>query len=431
MLSRPSSISARVTIPATASARLAPVTMLRVFLPFALGYYFSYLVRNVNAVIAPDLVGELGLTAASLGLLTSVYFFAFAAFQLPLGVLLDRYGPRRVEAVMLLFAAIGSVVFALSDSLAGLTMGRALLGLGVSAGLMAAFKANTLWIPPDRAAFVNGCVMTAGGLGALTATAPVEALLGVGGWRGVFWVFALIAALAAVLIHTVVPRRAEEAAHGSGETFADALRGVAQVFSSRVFWHVVPACTLAQAGFMSIQGLWLGPWFHDVAGMDQAGAAQRLLWVAVAMVAGFFTLGAIASRLVRHGVSTLWVAAGAFAAFMLTLLALLFVSVGWATPLWILFGYFGTCGVLFYPYLTARFPTRLSGRVITGLNVFTFGGAFLLQWGMGELIEFWPGGTPGSYLQEGYRAAFASVLLLQVLAFAWLLFARERKPIAS
>lgn len=401
--------------------------MLRVFLPFALGYYFSYLIRNVNAVIAPDLVGELGLSAASLGLLTSVYFFAFAAFQLPLGVLLDRYGPRRVEAVLLLFAAAGSVVFALSDSLAGLTLGRALLGLGVSAGLMAAFKANTMWIPPDRAAFVNGCVMSAGGLGALTATAPVEAMLGIVGWRGVFWVFAVIAAMAALLIYTVVPRRPEEAAHGSGETISDALRGVVQVFSSRAFWHVVPASTLAQAGFMSIQGLWVGPWLLDVAGLDQAGAAQRLLWMAVAMVAGFFTLGAIASRLVRHGVSTLWVAASAFAAFMLTLLALLFVPLAWATPVWILFGYFGTCGVLFYPYMTARFPTHLSGRVITGLNVFTFGGAFLLQWGMGELIELWPGSEPGSYLAQGYRVAFASVLSLQALSLGWLLLARERR----
>jgi predicted MFS family arabinose efflux permease len=401
---------------------------LRVFLPFALGYYFSYLVRNVNAVIAPNLVGELGLTAASLGLLTSVYFFAFAAFQLPLGVLLDRYGPRRVESVLLLFAAAGSALFALSDEVLGLTAGRALIGLGVSAGLMAAFKANTLWIPPERTAFVNGCVMSAGGLGALSATAPVEALLGIVGWRGVFWMLALIAALAAVSIHTVVPRRAEEAGRGTGETLADALRGVAQVFSSRAFWRVLPASTLAQASFMSIQGLWVGPWLMDVARLDQVAAAQRLFWIAVAMIAGFFTLGAIASRFARHG---LLVPAGAFAAFMLTQLALILVPVAWTAPLWLLFGYFGTCGILYYSYLSGQFPTRLSGRVVTGLNVFTFAGAFLCQWGMGVVIERWPGSTPGSYLQEGYRAAFASVLILQALSFACLLLVRERKPVAG
>ncbi len=406
-------------------AGMAAATALRVFLPFALGYYFSYLARNVNAVIAPDLVADLGLTAASLGLLTSAYFLSFAAFQLPLGVLLDRYGPRRVESALLLFAATGSAVFAVSDGLAGLAVGRALIGLGVSACLMASFKANTQWFAAERLPFVNGCIMTAGGLGALSATAPVEALLGITGWRGVFGVFAALSASAAVLIFTVVPRRPEEARGGSGETLREALAGVGHVFSSRTFWRVVPTTTFNQAAFLAMQGLWAGPWFMDVAGLDRVATANRLLWVALSMVAGFFTLGAIAGRLANHGVTVFQVANACVVAFLLVQVGLIAAPASWATPLWCLFGYFGTCGILFYAHISQRFPKRLSGRAVTGLNVFAFAGAFAAQWGMGAIIELWPATETGSYLPVGYQAAFATVLALQVFAAIWMLVVRD------
>ena len=416
-----------MTASSTAHPPVGTATALRVFLPFALGYYFSYLARNVNAVIAPDLVSELGLTAEALGLLTSVYFLTFAAFQLPLGVLLDRYGPRRVESALLLVAAAGSAVFAASDGLPGLTVGRALIGLGVSACLMASFKANTLWFAPERLPFANGCIMTAGGLGALSATAPVEMLLGITDWRGVFAGFAALSGTAAVVLFTVVPRRPEEARGASGEGLAEALAGVGQVFASRAFWRVVPISTLNQAAFLSMQGLWAGPWFIDVAGMDRDAAAAHLLWIAMAMVAGFFTLGAIADRLGRRGVSTLTVATALIAAFVLTQAGIVLAPPAVATWLWIAFGYFGTCGILFYAHLTQAFPRALAGRVVTGLNVFAFGGAFAAQWGMGAIIERFPAAASGSYLPDGYRAAFGAALALEVLAYAWLLLARERR----
>jgi MFS family permease len=335
---------------------LGAATALRVFLPFAIGYYFSYLVRNVNAVIAPDLVAELGLTAESLGLLTSVYFLTFAAFQLPLGVLLDRYGPRRVESALLLCAAAGSALFAASDGIAGLTVGRALIGLGVSACLMASFKANTLWFPPEKLPFVNGCIMTAGGLGALSATAPVEALLGVTGWRGVFVLFTALSGLAAVVLFMVVPRRPEESRDVAVEGLAQALAGVRRVFTSRAFWRVVPMSTLNQAAFLAMQGLWAGPWFIDVAGMERDEAARQLLWIALAMVAGFFTLGAFTERLARRGVSTVAVATALVVVFLAVQAGIVFAPVAIAAPLWIAFGYFGTCGILHLRHPVLRPP---------------------------------------------------------------------------
>ena len=112
------------------------MTIARVFVPFALGYFLSYLLRVVNAVIAPDLVRDLGLTAADLGLLTSANFLAFAVAQLPLGILLDRFGPRRTEAVLLLFAALGAFLFSIAGSAPDLIAGRAagMVTVGVLTG---------------------------------------------------------------------------------------------------------------------------------------------------------------------------------------------------------------------------------------------------------------------------------------------------------
>ena len=168
-----------------------PLTLLRVFLPFAAGYFVSYLYRVVNAVIAPDLVADIGVGPSALGLLTATYFISFASFQLPLGVLLDRFGPRKVEAALLLFAALGAFIFARAESLTGLITGRAFIGFGVSACLMAAFKAYTLWFPREKWPLINGFQMAAGGLGALAATSPVEATLQFTDWRGVFMGLAL------------------------------------------------------------------------------------------------------------------------------------------------------------------------------------------------------------------------------------------------
>jgi len=139
------------------------VRWFRVFAPFALGYYLSYVLRTVNAVIAPDLTRELALTGADLGLLTSTYFLTFAAFQLPLGMLLDRYGPRKVEAALLVLCALGAALFALGRDLLELGFARALIGVGVSACLMAGLKSFHQWFPPEQQPSLMGAIMVAGG----------------------------------------------------------------------------------------------------------------------------------------------------------------------------------------------------------------------------------------------------------------------------
>ena len=209
--------------------------ILCVLLPFAAGYYLSYLFRSINALIAGDLTAELGLSAADLGLLTSLYFLVFAAAMLPFGVLLDRYGPRVVDSALLLVAAAGSLVFAIADGIWSLMLGRALIGLGVTVGLIAGLKAIVMWFPPERIALANGWYIMLSALGALSATGPAEVVVQSVGWRGVFAVMAVASAAVALLILLVVPEKKQAQVAGCSPKVS-----FSTVFRDSRFWRVAP-----------------------------------------------------------------------------------------------------------------------------------------------------------------------------------------------
>lgn len=387
----------------------------QIFIPFALGYFLSYLYRTINAVLAPNLAADVGVDPSGLGLLTAAYFITFAAFQLPLGLLLDRYGPRKIEAALLVIAAAGALVFANAESLAGLAIGRGLIGFGVSACLMAAFKAFAMWFPKEQLPRINGFQMAAGGLGALTATAPVEAALTITDWRGVFILLAVLTLMVAGAIYFVVPERKTES---SDLNFADQIQGVRTVLTSMIFWRVAPWATLSQATFLSIHGLWSGPWLRDVAGMDRPAVAATLSAVAIAMIAGYLTIGSGAEKLSRRGIPPMTVAA---VGMILCMGVLGLVALGlaeWAVLLWICFGFFGTSSILPYAVLSQSFPLHLSGRANTALNLLVFVAAFSAQWGVGAVIGLWPK-TDIGYSPDGYGAAFGMLLGLQVVSALW------------
>ena len=393
------------------------------FCPFALGYFLSYLYRTVNAVIAPNLTQDLGLDPGSLGLLTSTYFLTFALFQLPLGVLLDRFGPRRVEAALLLVAAAGALTFARAETLTGLLAGRALIGLGVSACLMAAFKAFVIWFPPERLPLANGVQMISGGIGALAATTPVEAALRVTDWRGVFLVVGVLTLLAAIILFLVVPEKQEPS---SGETLGQQVSGVGQVLVSPFFWSIAPWAIMAQAAYLSLVGLWAGPWLRDMAGLTRKDVAGTLMWVAIAMTCGYLAFGLLAERLSRRGVPPMRVAACGMGLFLVMQVLLIMPWPGAAIPLWLLFGFCGTSCILPYAVLSQGFPRHLAGRVNTGLNVFVFVAAFAAQWAIGLIIGFWPEAAAGGYHPDGYRAGFGALVVLQVLAAGWYLYSGKQ-----
>lgn len=394
--------------------------------PFACGYFLSYVLRNVNAVIAPDLVKAFGLDASDLGLLTSAYFLTFALFQPLLGALLDRFGPRRVEGALLLVAAAGSLLFARSTATPMLIAGRCLIGLGVSACLMAGFQANSLWFARHRLAAMNGWVLAGGGLGAVFSTIPVEWALQWTDWRTLFTFFAAAFAAVGALIFLLVPERTGPSARA---TLREQFTGFGTIARSPEFWRIAPLATLSQSTFMSLQGLWAAGWMKDVGGYARAEIAESLLLAALAMVAGHLTLGNMASRLARTGGrAALVVGAGVgFAVLLHTLLALGYRG----TPgvIWLLFGFLGTAGTVSFALLAQAFPLSLVGRANTTLNLMIFVATFLVQWGMGVVINRFPL-SGGHYAQEGYGIAFGVMALLQAAAVIWF-FHRPRRDRSS
>ena len=388
-----------------------------VFCPFAAGYFLSFFFRNVNAIISKDLAAAFALTPADLGFLTSMYLLAFAAFQLPLGVLLDRYGPRRTVAALLCAAAAGALVFALARDLAMLALGRALIGLGVSAGLMGALKAFSLWFPLSRLATMNGFYLAVGGLGALAATAPAEALVEALGWRGMFLILAAAALGAALVVFLAVPERALP---GGRQTLQHPLAGFGRIFGTVTFWRIAAPVMLIQGTYVALQGLWLGAWLYDVAGLERHDVASYLLTSAAGYIAGSLFFGFAADRLAHRGVPRLTVfkAGLCTAAAMFGLLA---ASVHLSLRALLgVYAFAGISGALCYALLTPLFPAAMTGRVNTASNMLMFTASFVLQWGIGAVLKLYPV-VDGRYSSAGYSAAFTALALLQLAALAWLL----------
>ncbi|CUW39839.1 putative transporter, Major facilitator superfamily MFS_1 [Magnetospirillum sp. XM-1] len=387
----------------------------RVVLPFAAGYFLSYLYRTVNAVLAPEIGRAIHLDGGDIGLMTGIYFMTFAAAQLPLGILLDRFGPRRVESILLCFAAAGAFAFSLAESVPALVVGRALVGFGVSSCLMAALKANVQFFPPPRIPLMNGIILGAGGLGAIAATAPVQAALHMTDWRGVYAGVAILTLGASTFLWAAVPDR--HPPPGAGGLRAQ-IAEVAEIYRDAGFWRVAPATMLSMGSFMSIQGLWAGPWLRDAAGFTPDQSATGLTVMAAAMALGYLSVGAMAEKLEKLGIPPITQGAVGMGLHVLALGAM---AAGWsAAPLALaaFYGLTGTACSINYAVLTRRFPLRLAGRVNTSLNLTIFVAAFIIQWGLGALIGLWDK-VDGHWPPVAWAVGLGVPAVLTLLALIW------------
>ncbi|MDI3563374.1 MFS transporter [Bradyrhizobium sp. Arg816] len=382
----------------------------RVFLPFVAGYYLSYLFRTINALIASHLSSDTGVGAADLGLLTSVYFLVFAAAQIPIGILLDRFGPRRVQSVLLLVAAAGAGLFAVSTGFLSLLIARAMIGLGVAAALTAGLKSIILWFPRERAALLNGYMIALGSLGAVTATAPVEHLLAWMGWRQLFEILAAATGATAILIYVVVPER--------GIAPSTASTNLSSVFRDRRFWRMAPLSATCVGSAWSLQGLWASPWLTDVEGLDRASLVRQLFMMSIALSGGAWLFGMTVHYVKRRGIG---------AETILAIVAVLFIAAELAlilrAPLpsilpWSLVAIVGTATVVSFAVIADYFPPELAGRANGALNVLHFGWAFLAQYATGLILEQWSA-NDGHRPVQAYQVAFGLNVALQIAALVW------------
>lgn len=392
--------------------------LLLILLPFALAHFASYVFRNVNAVVYPDLARDLSLAADNLGLLTSAYFLSFAAAQLPIGMALDRFGPRWVQVPMLCIAAGGSVLFANAQSLTDLVVARGLIGLGVAGSLMSAIKACSLWLPSDRLPLATSVLLAVGGMGAMAVTTPTEWALTHTDWRGIFRALSLGTLLVSILIFALVPEHPRKQKTG----LRDMAGGVGQLYSSWSFWRLVLYTLFSHATFLAVQGLWMGPWLRDVALLSRHEAAHVLFACSIGMVAGTLGFGWVTDVLRRRGFQPILVCGLGAAIFMIFQGLMVFGAPLSAMVLAVGFTFFGAATTMNYAILAQSVPLNLTGRVSTSFNLVAFLLAFALQWGLGGIINHWTP-TEGAYPVEAYQVGLGVILALQVPGFLlWLSF---------
>jgi len=392
-----------------------------IFLPLAGGYFLSFLYRSINAMIAPNLVVEFDLSPSQLGFVTAIYFLSFGLSQLPLGVLLDHFGPAKVQSTLLAVAAAGAVLFSIGESVAMLTLGRGLIGVGVAGALMSSFTAFTLWFPSRHLPLVNGCFLGFGGLGALAATKPVEWALEFTDWRGLFLGLSLATAVIAVLVRACLPGSAPSSRpFGLREQLGD----LVEIYRALLFRRVAPLTITTIATGLSVQGLWAGTWLRDVARLQPSEITTHLSLMAVGLTIGPVLSGVAATAAHRAGVSLLSLFGATASIFMLLQVLIIFEWISISYFLWAGFGFFINAMALSYAILSQAFPRALAGRVNTNLNMLMVSAAFASQYLIGWIIGLWPPAPGGGYAAAGYQAGFSLLLGLQVLAFVWFLVAR-------
>ncbi|MSQ49649.1 MAG: MFS transporter [Betaproteobacteria bacterium] len=392
---------------------------LRVTLPLAALNFLNQASRTVMAIIGPVLAVEFALSASQLGLLSACMFAAYAAAQLPVGMALDMLGTRRIQAALSLVAAVGFAVFALADGLAGFSVARVILGVGISAGLMAILKANTQWFAPAQVAGMTGLAMAVATLGSVLTTAPVEAVLPMLGWRGVFWLLAGLSVVVALWIYASVRDKPRPAVRRGLQA---ELAVMGQILGSRMFWRFAPAVAMLSILNFTYLGLWAGPWLRDVAGYDGPTRAHTLLLYTLAMTAGTLLSGQASSRAQARGRSGLLVPGICFAGLLAAQVGLILQpsSPTAVTVLWVLFAFFGAGGPTGYIAVGQMFPAEQMGRVSTAINTLTLLGAFLLQAAIGWILDLWPRAAAGGWDARGYSAALLLSVVAQLLVVAQL-----------
>ncbi|MGL3104747.1 MFS transporter [Bradyrhizobium sp. BR 1432] len=383
-----------------------------VFLPFVAGYYLSYLFRTINTLISGQLSADLDLDAANLGLLTSVYFLVFAGAQIPIGTLLDRFGPRRIQSALLLVAGGGAALFGAARDFTELLAARAMIGVGVSAAAMAGLKAIVTWFPRERVTLVNGYMMMLGALGAVTATAPTEWLLEYTGWRGLFGFLALATFASALLIFWAVPDIARPHV-----TQLAALK-LSAIYTDRRFWRIAPLSASCIGSAWSLQALWAAPWLMNVEGLNRKSSTTQLFIMAIGISAGALLLGTLADRLRRRGIGSEVLFAAVTVLFVGAELALILRLPLPSLLPWLVISIVGAATVLSYAIVTEYFPSELTGRANAGLNVLHFGWCFIVQYGTGLILDQWAV-HDGHYPIIAYQVAFASAVGVQMLALGW------------
>jgi MFS family permease len=389
-----------------------------VFLAFAFTYFFAALVRAITATLSPTLTREFDLSAQELGLLAGGFFFGFAVTQLPLGRWLDRHGPKKVIVSFLAVAVAGCFAFSLAQNFTELLAARVLCGIGLSACLMAPLTGFRRWLSPVGQLRANSWTLMTGSLGMVASTLPVQWLMPAFGWRPIFWGLGVAIALAMAVIAWQVPAW-QAAPRGAAEQPGS----YAEVWRHPYFRKMAPIGFFSYGGMIAMQSLWAGPWMVRVAGYSPSESAAGLFAINLCMLFTFWSWGMVTPSLARRG----WTAARLIAfglPLSFVVLAIIIIAGALAgAAAWALFCMSCTFVSLAQPAVGMAFPPAVAGRALSAYNLVIFAGVFVIQWGIGLLID---GFTAAGMTPAGaFRAALAAFGACCVMSYGYFMLAKD------
>ena len=389
-----------------------------IFFVFACGYFISALLRAITATLSPLLTTEFNLTAGNLGLLAGGYFLGFASMQIPLGYLLDRHGPKKIVSSFLLIAIIGTIAFALAKSFSGLLISRILIGVGVSACLMGPLTGYRIWFADEYQQRANAWMLMVLSMGFVFSTLPVQILLPIIGWRWIFGLIAILILIVIVLTLLFIPKWETE--NNNQETDVGSLT---DVWKNKFFRSTIPLGLFNYGGMVAIQTLWAGPWMVRVAGYTPLESATGLFWINVTMLFAFFIFGYILPKITKLGIESMKLMKLGLPISYLSLLVIIILGENAGALHFTIYILTSIVLTLTQPAVALSFPTSLAGKSLTSFNLLIFVGTFVMQWGIGLIIDFCQ--FLGREEVQSFKISFTVYLIICI--FSYLYFILKNK----
>lgn len=395
-----------------------------IMLVLCAGYTVSQFLRTSIGVLSPNMMNDFNINPNDMGLLGGVFFLSFAIFQIPAGILIDRFGPRKVMSSVIIFAVLGSIIFALSNSFYSLLIGRIFMGLGCSICLMGSLVLITRWRDTNQFSKLAGIILAVGGIGGLLATTPLSYFSELYGWRLSFWLAAVVTFFVMLLYYFVLEDR-DKGLFINKKNKLISPKNLFFVLKERNFKFMIPMSLMSYSSLVVILGLWGAPYLKDIHGLESIERGKILMLMAISWNIGSFVFGRLRSIFGSYKRVVIFGSIGVI--FLLFVLS--FISNINSTYLYILFcilGFFGAFSVALISHYQVLFDKEYMGRALSTANFFNFGGVFFIQWLTGKIIFIMGGNSSGAPI-EAYRSAFLFVAILLLVSLCIYLFTNEKK----
>ena len=382
-----------------------------IFCVFAFGFFISNLLRSITATLTPVLSTEFNLTAGNLGLLAGGYFLGFSLMQIPAGLLLDKYGPKKVVAYLLLIALISTISFAFAKSFSGLLISRFFIGVGVAACLMGPLTGYRVWFKEKYQQRANSWMLMVASFGFVISTLPVQILLPMIGWRYIFLLISILILISIILILLFIPSWNNNIQTQTN----DKVGKLSDVWKNKFFISLMPLAFFNYGGVQAMQTLWAGPWMLNVTGYSALDSATGLFWINITMLFAFMIWGYLLPKLSSFGIDSMKIVKLGLPISYIVLFLIIIMGQKAGAAMLTVYILSSIVLSLTQPAVALSFPQHLAGKSLTSFNVFIHSGTFFVQWGIGLIIDFC--GSMGANTITSYRISFSIFLIICILSY--------------